>query len=175
MAVDGFGSKTGQIQLRIAPTSSPAALANLTETANADTINGVPDPIAGKPANNTLKGETGEDPLTGGPGADTLRLPFAESSVSPSDRGTDFAPSEKSDFLTDGGALMNPPSLFSPAANSAVPILEKDVSPMFTEANGALAGNPPLGINSAPFRVANTSPFADPYLVGVYEAKPSGF
>jgi len=70
---------------------------------------------------------------------------------------------------------MNPPSLFSPAVNSPVPTLGKEeVSPMFTDANGALVGTPPLGINNAPFGVANTSPFLDPYLVGVYEPKSSG-
>jgi hypothetical protein len=98
-------------------------------------------------------------------------LPFAESSVSPRPPVTDLATSEKFDLLTQGGAAINAPSLFSPAANSAVPTLEKDLSPVFTEPNGALAGNPPLGINSAPFGVANTSPFADPYLVDIYQAK----
>jgi hypothetical protein len=86
-----------------------------------------------------------------------------------------FASEKIDDLLTEGGATMNAPSIFSPAANSAVPILEKDLSPVLTDANGALAGTLPLGINSAPFGVANPSPFADPYLVGVYEAKPSGF
>jgi len=172
IAVDGYLSSTGQIQLNIAPAPFPAptaGAANLTETANANTINGLPDTIAGKPANNTLQGEAGKDPLTGGPAADTLMLPFPESSVSPSDPGTEFADSEKKDLLTQGGVAMSPPSLFSPTANSAVITEEKGVSPVFTH-NGALPGNPALGINSDPFRVP-----ADRYLVGVYEAKPSGF
>jgi len=165
-----------QIPLLIAPTPPGSAGAgNLTETANAeDRIKDLADPSAGNTANNTVKGEAAEDPLTGGPGADTM-LPFAESSVSASVPGTEFAGSKKiDDILTQGGARINAPSLFSPAANSAVPTLVKNLSQVFTEANGALAGNPPLGINSAPFGVANTSPFLDPYLVGVYEAKPSG-
>jgi hypothetical protein len=66
--------------------------------------------------------------------------------------------------------MINAPSLFSPAVNNVVPTLVKEVSPAFTDANGALAGNQTLGFNSDPFRVA-----ADPYLVGVYEAKPLGF
>jgi len=135
----------------------------------------VPFPVSGadnltETADNTVNGDAGEDPLTGGMGEDSLMLPFAESSVSPGSPVTDFA-SEKIDLLTEGGAMINAPSLFSPAANSAVPTLEKDLSPVFTEANGTLAGNPPLGINSAPFGVANTSPFADPNLVGIYDAK----
>jgi hypothetical protein len=60
---------------------------------------------------------------------------------------------------------MNAPSLFSPAANSAVPTLEKDVSPVFTEANGELAGNQALGINSAALVVATTGSIAGTYLV----------
>jgi hypothetical protein len=86
----------------------------------------------------------------------------------------DIAPSEKTeDLVTQGGSLLNAPTLFSPAVNSVVPILEKEVSPLFTDANGALAGTPPLGINSAPFGLANPSPFLDPDLVGVYEPKDS--
>ena len=141
-------SNLGQTQLRIAATLSPTAPANSTETA---------------------KGETGKDPLTGGTSADTLMLPFAGSSVSARDRLTDFASSEKMDLMTQGGVAMNAPSLFSPAVNSAVPTLEKEVMPVFTEANGALAANQARGINSDPFRVP-----ADPYLVGVFEPKPLG-
>jgi hypothetical protein len=170
IAVDGWSSNIGQIQLNIAPTPSDSASAgNLTETANADTINGLLGTIPDNAANNMLQGEAGKDPLTGGTGADTLILPFAGSSVSAIDPVTDFASSEKIDLMTQGGVAMNAPSLFSPAVNSAVPTLEKDVMPVFTEANGALAANQPQGINSDPFRVA-----ADPYLVGVFEAKPLG-
>ena len=45
---------------------------------------------------------------------------------------------------------------------------------MFTEADGALVGTQPLAVNSEAFGVAQTSPFADPYLVGIYEARPVG-
>jgi subtilisin family serine protease len=152
IAVDGWASHTGPINLNIAPTPRGSAGAgNLTETAN-----------------NTLKGEVGKDPLTGATGADTT-LPFPQSYVPPRVPVADFASEKIDDLLTEGGATMNAPSIFSPAVNSAVPILEKDLSPVFTEANGALAGTPPLGINSAPLGVANTSPFLDRYLVGVYE------
>ncbi|MEG3960330.1 S8 family peptidase [Microcoleus sp. herbarium2] len=159
IAVEGWSSRTGQINLNISPTPVGSAGAdNLTETAN-----------------NTLKGEVDKDPLTGATGADTLTLPFPQSYVPARVPVTDFASEKIDDLLTEGGATMNAPSIFSPAANSAVPILEKDLSPVFTDAKGALAGNQALGINSALSGVANTSPFADPYLVGVYEAKPGGF
>jgi hypothetical protein len=158
IAVDGYSSATGPINLNIAPTRPGSADAgNLTETAN-----------------NTVKAEVGEDPLTGGMGAQPLTLPFAESSVSGMGPVTDLDGNQKMDLLTEGGAALNAPSLLSPAANSAVPILVKDVSPVFTEANGALVGNQPVAINSDPFAVAQTSPFADPYLFGLYDAKPLG-
>jgi hypothetical protein len=178
IAVDGYSSATGPIQLNIAPSSFGLAPAgNLTETANADSINGLPNAILANAANNTLKEGTGEDILTGGTAADTWILPFAGSSVSAIDPVTDFAGSEEKNSLTPGGAAINAPSLFSAAPNSAVTTLEKDVSPVFSEekgvipvfanANGALAGNPALRINSDHFGVAR-----DPYLVGVFEPKP---
>jgi subtilisin family serine protease len=147
IAVDGYWNSIGQINLNIAPT--PPGFGNLSETAN-----------------NTLKGE--KDSLTG---ADTAS-PFPPSSARAP--VADIANIEKTDdLLIEGGAMMNAPSLFSPAVNNA-PTLVKELSPAFTDANGALAGNPPLGINPAPFGVANTSPFLDPYRVGVYEPKSSG-
>jgi hypothetical protein len=178
IAVEGYYDRTGPIQLNIAPGYSDLAPdGNLTDTANADSINGLPNAILANPANNTLKGGAEKDILTGGSGADTWILPFAGSPVPAIDPVTDFASSEEKNSLTPGGAAKNPPSLFSAAPNSAVTTLEKDVSPVFSEekgvspvfanANGALAGNPALGINSDPFRVA-----ADPYLVGVFEPKP---
>jgi hypothetical protein len=181
IAVDGYSSATGSINLNIAPSPSEFANAgNLTETANADSTNGLRGTIPNNAANNTLKGGTGEDILTGGTAADTVKLPFAEPSVFAMDPVTNFADSEKKDLMTQGGVPMKAPSLFSPAVNSAVPTLEKDlmpvfteekgVSPVFAEANGALAGNQLRGINSDPFRVP-----ADPYLVGVFEPKPVGF
>jgi hypothetical protein len=147
IAVEGWSSSTGPINLNIAPT--PPGSGKLSETPN-----------------NTLNEE--KDPLTG---VDTTS-PFPPSSA----RAPvgDIAPSEKTDdLLTQGGAMINAPSPFSPAVNSAVPILEKEVSPLFTDANGVLAATPPLGINNAPFGVGQTSPFADPYRIGVYEAKQS--
>jgi hypothetical protein len=150
IAVDGWSNKTGPINLNIAPTPPGSAGGDkLTETAN-----------------NTLKGEPGEDILTGATGADSF--------VSAWDSITDLAGSKKIDILTEGGATLDAPSLFSPAADSPVPTLVRDLSPMFTDANGALVRTQPLAVNSEPFGVAKTSPFADPYLVGVYEARPIG-
>jgi len=156
IAVDGWSNRTGPINLNIAPTPAGSAGAGKsTETAN-----------------NTVKGKPEKDPLTGD-GADTLMLPFAESSVSASPV-TDLTIGQEKDLLTEGGTALDAPSVFSPAADSAVPILVKDLSPVWTEPNGSLAGNPPLGINSEPFGVAKTSLFPDRDLVGNYPAKPLG-
>ena len=159
IAADGWSDSTGPINLNIAPTPPGSAGAGKsTETAN-----------------KTLKGEDGKDPLTGNTSADTLMLPFAESSVSASDPVTDLTIGQEKDLLTDGGTALDAPSLFSPAANSTFPTLEKDLSPVLTEPKGALAGNPPLAaINSDPFGVAQTSLFPDRDLVGNYPAKPLG-
>jgi len=154
IAVEGYWDRIGSINLNIVPT--PAGSGKL----------------SGETANNTLN-DKNKDSLTG--------VTVAETTFPPSSARApvaDFANIEKTDddILTGGGATMNAPSLFSPAVNSAVPILEKeDVSPLFTDANGALVATPPLGINNAPFGVANTSPFLGPYPIGVSEAKPSGF
>ena len=178
IAVDGYSSKIGPIRLSITPgtTGSSYAAGNLTETANAaDKDKDLADPSAGNAANNTLKKESNQDPLTGNMGGDTLMLPFTESSVSPSVPVTNFASSEKIDLLTEGGAALKASSLFSPAAISDVPTFVKDVSPMFTEANGALAGKQALGINSDAFGMAQTSPIADDrYLFGLSQAKQFG-
>jgi subtilisin family serine protease len=159
IAVDGWSNSTGPINLNIAPTPPASAGAGkLTETAN-----------------NTVKGKPEKDPLTGDDGADTLMLPFAESSVSAWDSGTDLTIGKKRDLVTEGGTALDAPSVFSPDDNSPVPILVKDLSPVLTEPKGALAGNPPLAINNDPLGVAKTSLFPDRDLVGNYPAKPLGF
>ena len=60
---------------------------------------------------------------------------------------------------------MNPPSLFSRAANSAATTLQKVVTQVFTDANGGLAGNQALGINSAALVVATSGSDSGTYLV----------
>jgi hypothetical protein len=130
-------NRTGPINLNIAPTPPGSAGAGkLTETAN-----------------NTLKGEPDKDPLTG------VRCRYFDVAVCRilcirQRPDTDLTLGKKRDLLTEGGAALDAPSVFSPAADSAVPTLVKDLSPVFTDANGALAGTQPLGINSAPFGVA---------------------
>jgi Ca2+-binding RTX toxin-like protein len=141
---------------------------NLTGTASSDIINGLAgnDTLNGGAGNDSLDGGNDKDILTGGTGADTFIFEFGQSSVSANDRVTDFAiGTDKIDLLTQGGVAMNPPSLFSRAANSAATTLENVVTQVFTDANGGLAGNQALGINSAALVVATTGSVAGTYLV----------
>ncbi|TAH25967.1 MAG: hypothetical protein EAZ09_01210, partial [Oscillatoriales cyanobacterium] len=147
----------------------PAEVENLTltgATAINGTGNGLANTIAGNAANNTLNGGAGQDTLTGGTGADTFLFQFGQSPVSASDRITDLAiGSDKIDLLTQGGAAMGAPSSFSRAANSAATTLQNVITQVFTDANGSLAGNQALGINSAALVVVTTASIAGTYLV----------
>jgi hypothetical protein len=68
-------------------------------------------------------------------------------------------------LLTQGGAAMGAPSSFSRAANNAAAALTTVVNQVFTDANGALAGNQALGINSAALVVTTNASIAGTYLV----------
>ncbi|MEG4631630.1 Ig-like domain-containing protein, partial [Microcoleus sp. AR_TQ3_B6] len=141
---------------------------NLTETASSDIINGLADydTLNGGAGNDSLNGGNDPDILTGSTGADTLIFQFGQSSVSASDRVTDLAIcSDKIDWLTHGGVAMNRPSLFSRAAKSAATTLQNVVTQVFTDANGGLAGNQTLGINSAALVVPTTGSIAGNYFV----------
>jgi hypothetical protein len=136
IAVDGYSSATGPIRLSITPGTTGSPYAAAEITETAN------------------KGDGVKDPLTGNTVADTFSVPV-----------TDLTMGQEKDLLLDGGASLDAPSLFSPAA-SDVPILVKDLSPVLTDANGVLAGSQPLGMDTEPFGVAKTSLFAEPYLVG---------
>jgi len=147
----------------------PVNVENLTLTGTVainGTGNGLANTITGNTANNTINGDAGQDTLTGSTGVDTFIFQFGQSSVAASDRITDFAiGSDKIDLLTQGGAAMNAPSSFSRAANSTATTLQDLVAQVFTDANGALAGNQALGTNSATLVVATNASIAGTYLV----------
>jgi subtilisin family serine protease len=169
IAVDGYSTVTGPIRLSITPGTTGSPYA-------AAEITETPN-----------KADGGKDPLTGNTVADTLSLPV-----------TDLTIGQTKDLLTEGGAALEAPSLFSPAASdvpilvkdlnpvltdtngvlagtaSDVPILVKDLNPVLTDTNGVLAGSQPLAVNTEPLGVAKTSLFAEPYLVGT-QPKQLGF
>jgi Ca2+-binding RTX toxin-like protein len=149
--------------------TAPAEVENLTLTGTRrinGTGNDLANTIRGNTANNRLNGGASQDILTGGIGADTFIFDFGQSSVSANDRVTDLAiGTDKIDLLTQGGVAMNSPSLFSRAANSAATTLQNVVTQVFTDANGEVAGNQALGINSAALVVATAGSHAGTYLV----------
>ncbi|MFN7257318.1 MAG: bluetail domain-containing putative surface protein, partial [Microcystis sp.] len=144
-------------------------LENLTltgTTAINGTGNALNNIITGNSSNNTLNGGAGIDTLIGGLGADTFIFQFGQSTISTSDRITDFAiNSDKIDLLTQGGLVMNAPSSFSRAANSTATTLQNLVNQVFTDANGATTGNQGLAVNSAALVQVTTVAIAGTYLV----------
>jgi Ca2+-binding RTX toxin-like protein len=116
------------------------------------TGNNLSNTIVGNSANNTLTGGGGFNVLTGNGGADTFLFKFVDSSLSVArDTISDFEiGTDKIDLLSQGGTAMNAPSSFSRAANDTTSNYLGDLADkVFIDANGELAGNQPLGINSA--------------------------
>ncbi|WP_272481214.1 beta strand repeat-containing protein, partial [Microcystis aeruginosa] len=134
---------------------------NINGTGNAGNNN-----ITGNSGINQINGANGADTLTGGLGADIFVFQFGQSTISTSDRITDFAiNSDKIDLLTQGGVAMDAPSNFSRAANSTVTTLDNLINQVFTDANGAITGNQGLAVNSAALVQVTTGAIAGTYLV----------
>ncbi|GCE61151.1 Calx-beta domain-containing protein [Microcystis aeruginosa] len=134
---------------------------NINGTGNAGNNN-----ITGNNGINQINGGAGIDTLTGGLGADIFIFQFGQSTISTSDRITDFAiNSDKIDLLTQGGTAMNAPSSFSRAADSTVTTLDNLINQVFTDANGAITGNQGLGVNSAALVQVTTGAIAGTYLI----------
>jgi ELWxxDGT repeat protein len=108
------------------------------------------DTLIGGAGNDTLNGAAGVDTLTGGVGTDILIFQFSQSTSAALDRVTDFAiGTDKIDLLSQAGGAINAPVAFTRAANSTTTNINTIVTNVFTDANGATAGNQALGINSA--------------------------
>jgi Ca2+-binding RTX toxin-like protein len=108
------------------------------------------DTLIGGAGNDTLNGAAGIDTLTGGVGTDIFIFQFSQSTSAALDRVTDFAiGTDKIDLLSQAGAAINAPVAFTRAANSTTTNINTIVTNVFTDANGATAGNQALGINSA--------------------------
>jgi Ca2+-binding RTX toxin-like protein len=122
--------------------------------------------ITGNSGNNILNGGAGIDTLTGGTGNDIFLFQFSQSTVANPDRITDFAiGSDKIDLLSAAGGVLPAPAAFSRAANSAATTLTNVVNAVFTDANGALAGNQALGINRAALVQVTTAGIAGNYII----------
>jgi Ca2+-binding RTX toxin-like protein len=122
--------------------------------------------ITGNSGNNILNGGAGIDTLTGGTGNDIFLFQFSQSTVANPDRITDFAiGSDKIDLLSAAGGVLPAPAAFSRAANSAAATLTNVVNAVFTDANGSLAGNQALGINSAALVQVTTAGIAGNYII----------
>ncbi|MFN7255206.1 MAG: bluetail domain-containing putative surface protein, partial [Microcystis sp.] len=106
--------------------------------------------LNGAAGNDTLNGAAGIDTLTGGTGTDIFIFQFSQSTSAALDRVTDFAiGTDKIDLLSQAGAAINAPVAFTRATDSTTTNINTIVTNVFTDANGATAGNQALGINSA--------------------------
>ncbi|MFM6439805.1 MAG: bluetail domain-containing putative surface protein, partial [Microcystis panniformis] len=168
------GANEGTDTIESSVTYTIAALANvenLTLTGTADingTVNEVNKLITGNRVNNNLNVGAGLDTLTGGTGNDNdvFLFQFSQSTVANPDRITDFAiGSDKIDLLSATGGVLPAPAAFSRAANSAATTLTNVVNAVFTDANGALAGNQALGINGAALVQVTTAGIAGNYII----------
>jgi hypothetical protein len=133
---------------------------NAGETLTGDSGNNALNGLGG---NDSLNGGAGIDSLTGGAGNDVFVFQFGQSIQSGIDRITDFAiGADKIDLLTAAGAALPTPTAFSRAANSATAALNTVVNSVFTDANGAIANNQALAINSAALVVATAAGISGP-------------
>ncbi|WP_322874219.1 MULTISPECIES: ELWxxDGT repeat protein [Microcystis] len=108
------------------------------------------DSLNGAAGNDTLNGAAGRDTLTGGTGTDIFIFRFGQSTAAALDRVTDFAiGTDKIDLLSQAGGAINAPVAFTRATDSTTTNINTIVTNVFTDANGATAGNQALGINSA--------------------------
>jgi ELWxxDGT repeat protein len=114
--------------------------------------------LNGDVGNDTLNGAAGIDTLTGGTGTDIFIFQFGQSTAAALDRFTDFAiGTDKIDLLSQVGAAINAPVAFTRATDSTTTNINTIVTNVFTDANGATAGNQALGINSAALVRDNSS------------------
>jgi Ca2+-binding RTX toxin-like protein len=112
-----------------------------------------------------LNGGAGADTLTGGQGADLFAFQFGQSLVSGTDRITDFTiGTDVIGILTQDGSTVITLSSFTRAADKTATTLVNLANQVFTDANGALAGNQALGVNGAALVRVTSGAIAGTYL-----------
>ncbi|MCL6750540.1 calcium-binding protein [Nostoc sp. CCCryo 231-06] len=112
-----------------------------------------------------LNGGAGADTLTGGQGADLFGFQFGQSTVSATDRITDFTIGTDAIglFSSDGTSVITPSS-FTRAADKTATTLVNLANQVFTDANGGVAGNQALGVNGASLVRVTSGAIAGTYL-----------
>jgi Ca2+-binding RTX toxin-like protein len=179
---ENAGQGTDTIQSSV--NFSLAALPNIENlTLNTGAITGTGNSgnnvLTGNTGNNTLTGGGGSDTFNGGAGADTLTgsaggvntyvFQFGQSSVSVTDRITNFAfGTDKIDLLTSAAAATGAPTSFSRAADftaTATSTLTNVVNSVFADADGT--GSPTTGFaaNSAALVNVTGGSIAGTYLL----------
>ncbi|MCC5621937.1 calcium-binding protein [Nostoc sp. CHAB 5715] len=121
--------------------------------------------INGDNGDDILSGDLGADTLTGGQGADIFSFQFGQSLVSGSDRITDFTiGTDAIGLLTSDPLTVTTPSSFTRAADSTATTLLNLANQVFTDANGASAGNQALGVSGAALVRVTSGAIAGTYL-----------
>ncbi|WP_274704138.1 bluetail domain-containing putative surface protein, partial [Microcystis aeruginosa] len=152
LVIEALNQGTDTVQASISYTL-PDNVENLLLTGSGNlngTGNALNNQITGNSGNNSLNGAAGIDTLTGGVGTDIFIFQFGQSTAAALDRVTDFAiGTDKIDLLSQAGAAINAPGAFTRATDSTTTNINTIVTNVFTDADGATAGNQALGINSA--------------------------
>ena len=154
LVIEALNQGTDTVQASLSytlPDNVENLLITITGTGNLNgTGNALNNQITGNSGNNSLNGAAGIDTLTGGTGTDIFIFQFGQSTAAALDRVTDFAiGTDKIDLLSQAGAAINAPVAFTRATDSTTTNINTIVTNVFTDANGATAGNQALGINSA--------------------------
>lgn len=123
------------------------------------------DYLDGGVGNDTLNGGAGQDGFNDSLGVNTYVFQYGQSTFSAPDQVDSFTiGSDKIDLLTQSGATMGKPNSLTRAADTNDFGLSQDaINKIFTDANGKLSGNQPLGINSA--AIVETFGFFNAYLI----------
>lgn len=161
---------TAQATVSIADNDRDGTAANdtLTGDAGRNLLNGLAgnDSLSGGQGEDQLNGGAGSDILTGGPDADLFVVQYGQSLSSAPDRLIDFSlGSDRIDLLSAMGAVLPMPGSFSRSANNAATTISGLINAVFSDCNGALAGNQPLIANGAALVVATAPAIAGTYLV----------
>jgi Ca2+-binding RTX toxin-like protein len=129
------------------------------------TGNTLDNTIVGNTGNNILDGGAGKDTLSGGAGADTFVFQFGQSLITGVDRITDFTiGTDKIDLRTQTGLAMSAPTSFTRATNSTAISFSALANQVFLDANGAIANNQALGVNSAALVQVTSGGIAGTYI-----------